>query len=807
MPLKNDIQVLIGGDIKGLTKALDNADKYASKSAKSITSTFMGIGTALAGGIGGGAILKEAVVGFASLEDNLLVAGAAAKLTTDQIDDLQQKTLELGGEPAQSPMQVALGFKEAARAGQDFDEMMTSIGPNAQLAAASELELGESVEKTTDILAAFGKTAGDTQELVDVLIAGANSASITVTQMADSYKYAGSIAESLGQSINKTSAELLILANSGIKGEQGGTALRGVMASLIEKSDVLASKYGVMVEEVRNGQVVMRDFDKIIDDLGNTGLTAADRFKIFGRESGPAISAFLKQGGQAIRDYEEDLNNAAGTGERVGKTMQSGIGGSLRTISSDLQTATVMIGQEFAPALELISEYSYLAARGVNFLTGTANLLGAGFTEGIAIALNQLSTLAKATDFTGITDGLSAELSDYAQLASGAADELNKKTEESFEKMLNGSTAVKDANVKNVESLQKIGTTTDEIANTERLRSNTTVDGITAITNAEKALAEERSKNNAEMFKTLGVGSEAYYQAEAQKILDQGAKWQELGASVIETEQYMYEKINALSTEAWAGEHQLAAQYLDGLTAGFTSAVDDISADINTINGQSISVPANMDTGEFTAAANDVIIEADNIDNLSPVVSINADNTGALTAFTEVENKAKETESLLSSAMSDVAGRVALTPEDIVAPFSGVLGDKSVYYAAIDAQNRGKEEFHFRGKDYKVSDFYNFANGGIMTNAGAIPLHKYANGGIATKPQVALYGEGSKPEAYVPLPDGRTIPVTLKGKSDAGTTEQHNTYNITINVQQAVTGQDIERMIQDIKTQNKRTIR
>jgi hypothetical protein len=26
-----------------------------------------------------------------------------------------------------------------------------------------------------------------------------------------------------------------------------------------------------------------------------------------------------------------------------------------------------------------------------------------------------------------------------------------------------------------------------------------------------------------------------------------------------------------------------------------------------------------------------------------------------------------------------------------------------------------------------------------------------------------MYGEGSRPEAYVPLPDGRTIPVTMKG--------------------------------------------
>ncbi|MHC8493435.1 phage tail length tape measure family protein [Thalassospira sp. SM2505] len=56
-----------------------------------------------------------------------------------------------------------------------------------------------------------------------------------------------------------------------------------------------------------------------------------------------------------------------------------------------------------------------------------------------------------------------------------------------------------------------------------------------------------------------------------------------------------------------------------------------------------------------------------------------------------------------------------------------------------------------------------FANGGIMTSRGEVPLRKYASGGVATSPQLALFGEGSMPEAYVPLPDGRNIPVKLQG--------------------------------------------
>ena len=70
--------------------------------------------------------------------------------------------------------------------------------------------------------------------------------------------------------------------------------------------------------------------------------------------------------------------------------------------------------------------------------------------------------------------------------------------------------------------------------------------------------------------------------------------------------------------------------------------------------------------------------------------------------------------------------------------------------------------------------FLGFANGGIMTSNGAMPLKRYANGGIATSPQLAMFGEGSRPEAYVPLPDGRSIPVTMKNGGGVG--------NITVNV-------------------------
>lgn len=57
--------------------------------------------------------------------------------------------------------------------------------------------------------------------------------------------------------------------------------------------------------------------------------------------------------------------------------------------------------------------------------------------------------------------------------------------------------------------------------------------------------------------------------------------------------------------------------------------------------------------------------------------------------------------------------------------------------------------------------FRAFREGGIMTQYGELPLRHYQAGGMATSPQVAVFGEGSTPEAYVPVPSGR-IPVEIK---------------------------------------------
>jgi len=69
------------------------------------------------------------------------------------------------------------------------------------------------------------------------------------------------------------------------------------------------------------------------------------------------------------------------------------------------------------------------------------------------------------------------------------------------------------------------------------------------------------------------------------------------------------------------------------------------------------------------------------------------------------------------------------------------------------------------------TSFLGFANGGMAPGG----FRAYANGGIVSKPTLGMVGEGRHNEAIVPLPNGSSIPVDMKGSG-----QQNN--NVTVNV-------------------------
>lgn len=160
----------------------------------------------------------------------------------------------------------------------------------------------------------------------------------------------------------------------------------------------------------------------------------------------------------------------------------------------------------------------------------------------------------------------------------------------------------------------------------------------------------------------------------------------------------------------------------------------------------------------FTSAAN-VIIEF--------IASLTANNS------------ANAVTSVLTSVIGAVGGGIA-----------GSIGSSATAFAGGSAGPTGVSMGGAGGVGIKVANANNLgwyaptsfnANGGIVTSNGEIDLHKYARGGIANSPQLAVFGEGSMPEAFVPLPDGRSIPVSFRG-AGAGESVGGNNISIVINV-------------------------
>ena len=89
--------------------------------------------------------------------------------------------------------------------------------------------------------------------------------------------------------------------------------------------------------------------------------------------------------------------------------------------------------------------------------------------------------------------------------------------------------------------------------------------------------------------------------------------------------------------------------------------------------------------------------------------------------------------------------------------------------AGIAAQGVAKGVVGFAGKIFGF-DLKTAANGDIFPGH-FIPLQAFADGGVVNRPTLGLIGEGKHPEAVVPLPDGRSIPVKFEGK---GTNSQVN---------------------------------
>ena len=199
---------------------LENAGDKIADVGKTLT-THVTVPIAAAGT----AAVKTAADFDAAMSKVAAVSGAAG----DELDALRDKAREMGAKTKFSASEAADAMNYMAMAGWKTGDMLEGIEGIMNLAAASGKDLATTSDIVTDALTAFGLTAADSGHFADVLAAASSNANTNVSMMGETFKYCAPVAGSLGFSCEDTAQAIGLMANSGIKGSQAGTALRSMM--------------------------------------------------------------------------------------------------------------------------------------------------------------------------------------------------------------------------------------------------------------------------------------------------------------------------------------------------------------------------------------------------------------------------------------------------------------------------------------------------------------------------------------------------------------------------------------------------
>ncbi|MCP9763915.1 phage tail tape measure protein [Lacihabitans soyangensis] len=258
----------------------------------------------------------QALKGFASgsLDEAKKFESAAQSLrgevvmTDEQFQSLKKSAKENGEAFGMTGEQMLNAYNAIASGKSDLIDVKGGIeavtDAAIMLATNGEMELAVSAKVMTESLNQFGAEAKDAAKFVDVLSTGTQVGAGKIQEIGAALKYAGPMAKAAGLSFGETNAALQILHQNGIKGEQAGTALRGMLARLLKGADDT------------NPSIV--GMATAMDNLAKKQLSAKDMTALFGQEAvsaGIAVvsnseklkewTAVIEKGGGAAAMYAE----------------------------------------------------------------------------------------------------------------------------------------------------------------------------------------------------------------------------------------------------------------------------------------------------------------------------------------------------------------------------------------------------------------------------------------------------------------------------------------------------------------------
>ena len=380
-----------------------------SQSALSAQSSARGIATALAG-VSVAAASVQGIRLFADFDRQVSVFHAVAQASTQDMARVREEARRLGAETEFSAGQAAEALTVFARAGYSVDQSIKAAGSALDLAMVGQTDLASAAQITMGVLNQFGISAERTADVVDILSKVDNIAAVTISDMGESFQYAGTVANSAGLSLNALAAAIGVLGDAGTRGSNAGTELQNVISRMLNVTPAAARELRAMGLSIRD--LDPTNFVTTLEKLGEAGINAQQALRIFDEQGGRSVLT-LVQNTAKLREYEAATRNAAGAAREAARTIGENLVGDWRQLSSAVEESAIAIGDAgFGQALRLILQRVATAVREFS-----------AWVKQIKLTSEQISHLSTAITTTGgaiAALGLAATIGALARIASAA---------------------------------------------------------------------------------------------------------------------------------------------------------------------------------------------------------------------------------------------------------------------------------------------------------------------------------------------------------------------------------------------------
>lgn len=362
-------------DISGFINGLKTAQGEAGKSMnqiESLGSKITGVGDKISSA--GSTLTKTVTLPLAGVataglkvatdfEKGMSEVRAITGATGSDFDELKAKAVELGASTAFSAGEVAAAMTEMAKAGWNTDQIISGMGGVLDAAAASGEGLASVSTIVADAITGFGLAASDSGRVADLLTQAANSGTIGVNDLGESFKYIAPVAQSMGLSIEDVTTAIAAMSMAGIKGSQAGTSLRTMLTNLVKPTDAIAIAMEKLGISASNSDGSMKSLDEIVASLRTAFSGLTDEQKSYyaatlaGKEGMSGLLSLLNLTEQEYNEIAASMDNAKGVAQETAEVMQDNLQSKFEQLMGSLESLAIVLADHVIPPLTSFVEW------------------------------------------------------------------------------------------------------------------------------------------------------------------------------------------------------------------------------------------------------------------------------------------------------------------------------------------------------------------------------------------------------------------------------------------------------------------